>query len=114
MQKTPYVFPIIGGRKVEHLIANLEALDISLSDEHIKEIDNAVPFIPSYPYKYCVSNTAACLESVNAHITAGIWYCSPSQSACTAVLRCQPVSATNCTAEEMMALATRGVAMDHS
>ncbi|PBK99004.1 hypothetical protein ARMGADRAFT_1124135 [Armillaria gallica] len=25
--KTPYVFPIIGGRKVEHLKANIEALD---------------------------------------------------------------------------------------
>ncbi|KAF8814288.1 Aldo/keto reductase [Phlegmacium glaucopus] len=30
MQKTPYVFPIIGGRKVEHLLANLEALEIFL------------------------------------------------------------------------------------
>ena len=29
MHKTAYVFPIIGGRKVEHLLANLEALDIS-------------------------------------------------------------------------------------
>jgi hypothetical protein len=24
MQKTPYVFPIVGGRKVSHLIANIE------------------------------------------------------------------------------------------
>lgn len=24
MQKTPYVFPIIGGRKTEHLLANIE------------------------------------------------------------------------------------------
>jgi len=45
MQKTPYVFPIIGGRKVEHLIdGNLEALDIALSDEQIKEIDSVLPF----------------------------------------------------------------------
>ncbi|OCB85917.1 arylalcohol dehydrogenase [Sanghuangporus baumii] len=30
MQKTPYTFPIIGGRKVEHLMANIDALKISL------------------------------------------------------------------------------------
>ncbi|EJD04794.1 uncharacterized protein FOMMEDRAFT_153886 [Fomitiporia mediterranea MF3/22] len=30
MQKTPYVFPIIGGRKVEYLMANIGALSIAL------------------------------------------------------------------------------------
>uniref|UniRef100_A0A8H8CFQ4 NADP-dependent oxidoreductase domain-containing protein n=1 Tax=Psilocybe cubensis TaxID=181762 RepID=A0A8H8CFQ4_PSICU len=49
MQKTPYVFPIIGGRKVEHLIQNLEALDISLSDEQIKYLESIVPFDPGFP-----------------------------------------------------------------
>jgi aryl-alcohol dehydrogenase-like predicted oxidoreductase len=29
MHKTPYVFPIIGGRKVEQLEANLESLAIT-------------------------------------------------------------------------------------
>ncbi|EIW56681.1 aryl-alcohol dehydrogenase [Trametes versicolor FP-101664 SS1] len=50
MQKVPYVFPIIGGRKVEHLHANLEALSIALEDEHIKEIEAAVPFAPGFPH----------------------------------------------------------------
>lgn len=50
MQKIPYVFPIIGGRKVEHLIANLEALDISLSAEHIKLIESALPFDYGFPF----------------------------------------------------------------
>ncbi|KAG0692633.1 NADP-dependent oxidoreductase domain-containing protein [Suillus ampliporus] len=36
MQKTPYVFPIIGGRKVEQLEANLESLAISLTPEQVK------------------------------------------------------------------------------
>ncbi|KAJ3493407.1 hypothetical protein NLJ89_g11026 [Agrocybe chaxingu] len=48
--KTPHVFPIIGGRKVEHLIANLEALEISLSDEQIKYIESVVPFDPGFPH----------------------------------------------------------------
>ncbi|KIK71548.1 hypothetical protein GYMLUDRAFT_33750 [Collybiopsis luxurians FD-317 M1] len=49
MQKTPYVFPIIGGRKVEHLVSNLEALDISLSEEQIKELESVVPFDIGFP-----------------------------------------------------------------
>ncbi|KAI0632870.1 aryl-alcohol dehydrogenase [Trametes polyzona] len=50
LQKTPYVFPIIGGRKVEHLKANLEALDIALTEEQIKQIESAVPFDPGFPH----------------------------------------------------------------
>ncbi|KAF7318270.1 hypothetical protein HMN09_00335500 [Mycena chlorophos] len=49
LQKTPYVFPIVGGRKIEHLMANLEALDISLSAEHIAFLEGAVPFDPGFP-----------------------------------------------------------------
>ncbi|KAJ3721568.1 Aldo/keto reductase [Lentinula raphanica] len=49
MQKTPYVFPIIGGRKVENLVENLEALSISLSDEHIKELESVLPFDVGFP-----------------------------------------------------------------
>ena len=55
MQKAPYVFPIVGGRKVEHLHANLEALDIALSDEQIKELESAVPFDPGFPTSFFVS-----------------------------------------------------------
>ncbi|KAF8811368.1 Aldo/keto reductase [Phlegmacium glaucopus] len=49
MQKAPYVFPIIGGRKVEHLLANLEGLDIALSDEQIKYLESILPFDPGFP-----------------------------------------------------------------
>ncbi|KAJ7174567.1 NADP-dependent oxidoreductase domain-containing protein [Mycena filopes] len=49
MQKVPYCFPIIGGRKVEHLMANVEALDISLSAEQIAFLEGAVPFDPGFP-----------------------------------------------------------------
>ncbi|KAI0633425.1 aryl-alcohol dehydrogenase [Trametes polyzona] len=50
MQRTPYVFPVIGGRKVEHLYANLEALDIDLSEEQIRGIESVVPFELGFPY----------------------------------------------------------------
>ncbi|TFK39066.1 Aldo/keto reductase [Crucibulum laeve] len=49
MQKTAYVFPIIGGRKVEHLLANVEALEITLTPEHVKFLESIVPFDPGFP-----------------------------------------------------------------
>jgi len=50
MQKAPYVFPIVGGRKVEHLNSNIEALDISLTPEHIAYIESILPFERGFPY----------------------------------------------------------------
>lgn len=55
MQKVPYVFPIVGGRKVEHLEANLEALKIALSSEQIKFLEGAAPFDKGFPYNFIVS-----------------------------------------------------------
>ncbi len=55
MHRTPNVFPIIGGRKVEHLKSNLEALDISLSKEQLDYLDGAVPFDPRFPTTMIVS-----------------------------------------------------------
>ena len=49
MHKAPYVFPIVGGRKIEHLKSNIEALSIELTDEEIDEIDAAVPFDVGFP-----------------------------------------------------------------
>lgn len=55
MQKAPHVFPIIGGRKVEHLHANVEALNISLTPEQITFLESIVPFEKGFPYSYFVS-----------------------------------------------------------
>ncbi|EGO23741.1 hypothetical protein SERLADRAFT_470037 [Serpula lacrymans var. lacrymans S7.9] len=49
MQKTPYVFPIIGGRKIEQLEANIEALAISLSPDQIAYLESILPFDPGFP-----------------------------------------------------------------
>lgn len=49
MHKTPYVFPIIGGRKVEHLKANIQALDIRLTEKQIEYLESVVPFDPGFP-----------------------------------------------------------------
>jgi aryl-alcohol dehydrogenase-like predicted oxidoreductase len=54
LHKTPYVFPIVGGRKVEHLKQNVQALEISLSPEQIGRIDGAKPFDVGFPYNMIV------------------------------------------------------------
>ncbi len=55
LQKTPYVFPIIGGRKIEHLHANIEALNIALSPEQISYLESVLPFNPGFPFSQFVS-----------------------------------------------------------
>jgi len=53
--KLPYVFPIIGGRKVEQLKENIAALDISLTPEQVQRIEAAAPFDPGFPNSMIVS-----------------------------------------------------------
>jgi aryl-alcohol dehydrogenase-like predicted oxidoreductase len=57
MHKVPYVFPIIGGRKIEHLKANIEALSISLTTEQINYIDGILPFRKTFPEAIIVGAT---------------------------------------------------------
>lgn len=52
MHKAPYVFPIVGGRKVEHLKGNIEALGLELSDEEIDEIDAESGFQIGFPMNF--------------------------------------------------------------
>ncbi|KAL7906304.1 Norsolorinic acid reductase [Trichoderma velutinum] len=50
MHKAPYVFPIVGGRKVEQLKENIAALTLKLTEEDIEEIEAAVPFELGFPH----------------------------------------------------------------
>jgi aryl-alcohol dehydrogenase-like predicted oxidoreductase len=52
MKKSPYVFPIVGGRKVDHLKGNIEALSLELSDDDIKEIEDANAFDIGFPMNF--------------------------------------------------------------
>ncbi|KAL2194415.1 NADP-dependent oxidoreductase domain-containing protein [Corynascus similis CBS 632.67] len=54
--KAPYVFPIVGCRTVDHLKANIEALNIKLSDDDIREIESAAPFEIGFPMNFYYSN----------------------------------------------------------
>jgi len=52
MHKSPYVFPIVGGRKVEHLKGNIEALGLKLTEADVEEIENAYPFDIGFPLNF--------------------------------------------------------------
>ena len=50
MHKSPYVFPIIGGRSINHLRQNIEALSLQLSKGDMRRIEDAVPFELGFPH----------------------------------------------------------------
>lgn len=52
MQKTINVFPIVGGRKVEHLKDNIKALTIHLTDKQIEDLENASPLDIGFPNNF--------------------------------------------------------------
>jgi aryl-alcohol dehydrogenase-like predicted oxidoreductase len=49
MHKARNVFPLVGGRKVEHLQDNIRSLSIRLTDEQIARLDNIKPFEIGFP-----------------------------------------------------------------
>ncbi|KAG6819214.1 hypothetical protein H0H93_014120 [Arthromyces matolae] len=68
LQKVPYVFPLIGGRKVEHLLGNIEALDIHLTDEQIKYLEGASDFNIGFPGNFIgTGTTSAPWKTGSAH-----------------------------------------------
>ncbi|KAJ1711772.1 aryl-alcohol dehydrogenase [Aspergillus flavus] len=52
LSKAPYVFPIIGGRKIEHLKDNIKALEIRLTEAQIEYLESIKPFDFGYPANY--------------------------------------------------------------
>ncbi|KAL2109597.1 hypothetical protein VUR80DRAFT_2271 [Thermomyces stellatus] len=52
MQKTPYVFPIVGARKVEHIQGSINGLSTRLTEEEIHEIDGAYVFDHGFPHTF--------------------------------------------------------------
>ena len=70
LQKAPYAFPTVGGRKVEHLLANLEALEISLIDEQIQSLESEVEFDVGFPYCMLLLSILLCIcLSPENHLT---------------------------------------------
>lgn len=50
LSKTPNVFPVVGGRKVEYLHDNIQALSIRLSEEQVRYLESVKPLDVGYPH----------------------------------------------------------------
>ncbi|KAK2052655.1 aldo/keto reductase [Colletotrichum caudatum] len=56
MQKARYVFPVVGGRKAEHLEDNIKALSIRLTDEQIQTIESFKKFYIGFPMDFILDD----------------------------------------------------------
>jgi len=56
--KATHVFPIVGGRKVEHLHSNIDALKITLTPEHIKTLEEGSKFEIGFPMNFIQNDPA--------------------------------------------------------
>ncbi|KAJ5536043.1 hypothetical protein N7513_009229 [Penicillium frequentans] len=68
LHKFPYVSPIVGGRKVEHLEGNIDALRLQLSKEEIDEIEGAYEFDFGFPMNFLFKS-----EKKEAHPSYSYW-----------------------------------------
>ncbi|SCU93871.1 LAFA_0F18646g1_1 [Lachancea sp. 'fantastica'] len=71
--KTTRVYPLVGGRKIEHLKQNIEALSIKLSPEQISFLESVVSFDVGFPSSFIgpdpeVTGEAGFLTSMSAHL----------------------------------------------
>lgn len=71
MAKAPNVFPLVGGRKVEHLKENIQALNIRLTAEQIEYLESQKPFDVGFPSNFIgpdpkVTGKASFLLAANA------------------------------------------------
>ncbi|KAI7301951.1 putative aryl-alcohol dehydrogenase, partial [Hortaea werneckii] len=52
LSQAPNVFPIVGGRKVEHLMDNIQALKLKLSDKQVEKLQAVAPQTPEFPMNF--------------------------------------------------------------
>lgn len=72
MHKAPYVFPVVGGRKIEHLKGNIEALGLELTPEDMDKIEGAAEFDVGFPLQF-LSN-----RSGGPRDPSDLWLAAPS------------------------------------
>ncbi|KAF9690930.1 hypothetical protein EKO04_011113 [Ascochyta lentis] len=74
MHKSPYVFPIVGGRKVEHLEGNIAALGLRLDEEEMDKIDDAYGFEIGFPHDFLGPANKSVLGPQDGWFINGISY----------------------------------------
>ncbi|OJJ98575.1 hypothetical protein ASPACDRAFT_122437 [Aspergillus aculeatus ATCC 16872] len=52
IHKAPYVFPIVGARKVDHLQGSINGLRVQLSEQEVEHIESAYEFDHGFPHTF--------------------------------------------------------------
>ncbi|KAI9069422.1 Aldo/keto reductase [Trametes sanguinea] len=73
MHKAPYVFPIVGARKVEHLQGSINGLRVSLTDDDIMTIESAYEFDHGFPYTFLSGTLFDLSRPRPAHRPGDVW-----------------------------------------
>ncbi|KAI5308060.1 hypothetical protein KEM55_006678, partial [Ascosphaera atra] len=73
LHKAPYVFPIIGGRKVEHLTHNIPAIGVPLTEEDIADIETAYDFDHGFPATFLSGTLFSGEKPRAAYGPADVW-----------------------------------------
>ena len=73
MAKTPNVFPLVGGRKIEHLHDNIQALKIKLTPQQVEYLESVRPLDPGFPNTFIgpdpkVTGQASFLLAANSQL----------------------------------------------
>lgn len=70
LHKAPYVFPVVGGRTIDHLKGNIEALGLELSAEDIAEIEGAADFDVGFPLNFLGRNKTGVKKPADVFFSA--------------------------------------------
>ncbi|GAP84860.1 putative aryl-alcohol dehydrogenase Aad14 [Rosellinia necatrix] len=69
--KYPYVYPIIGGRKVQHLEDNIQSLSIQLTEKQVEELEAVTEFDLGFPGTFIGNELGETGKSPPLMTTAG-------------------------------------------
>ncbi|OKL58557.1 Norsolorinic acid reductase B [Talaromyces atroroseus] len=76
MQKAPYVFPIVGGRTLEHIKGNITGLLLALTEKDIEDIESAYRFDPGFPHTFLSGTLLKGHDAIpkGAYSPSEVWY----------------------------------------
>ncbi|KAI1321400.1 aryl-alcohol dehydrogenase [Xylariaceae sp. FL0255] len=72
MAKYPYVYPILGGRRVQHLEDNIKGLSIVLTETQIQELEGVTSFDIGFPLDFIGRELSETLKPHPRLSTAGV------------------------------------------
>ncbi len=73
LQKAPYVFAIVGGRKVDHIMGSVGALGVKLTKEEMEEVESAYAFDYGFPHSFLSGTMFDNSKSKTATHPAEVW-----------------------------------------